>query len=163
MAFLPAILSVVSGAISAVGAIQSANAQAAAAEYNAKVDERNARTANQDRINAVKTAQIEAEDKRRENRRTLASINAAYGATGLEMSGTPLDVLQDSAIELALDERRVESEGYARNREGGIKMQAFREDAVLRRMEAKSARAGGIISAFGYLIGGAGNALQRSA
>lgn len=161
MAAIAAVLSVVSGAVGAVGAIQSANAQASAAEYNAKIDERNKIIAQQDRKNTLELSAIEADDKRKENARTLSSIRAAYGSSGLDMAGSPLDVIEDTAIELSLDTRRIEYEGRARAREGYMKAQSYGERATLNRMEAKSARAAGPVSAFGYLAGGVGNALAR--
>jgi hypothetical protein len=156
MSFLPAIMAVASGAISAVGAIQSANAQAAAADYNAKVDQRNAIIADQDRRQALLTADIDAQDKRRENARTMGSIRAAYGNSGLDMAGSPLDVLEDSALETSLDVQRIEYEGRARGREGAMKAQGFREDANLQKMNASASKSAGVLSAFGYFAGGVG-------
>lgn len=161
MAVLSAVLTVVSGAVSAIGAIQQGNAAAASAEYNAKVDERNRIIADQNRKLNVQQAEIDASDKRRENRRTLSTIRAAYGASGLDLAGSPLDVLEDSALELELDASRISYEGRARNREGGIQMQGFTESAALRHMEGKAAKSAGMISAFGYMVGSAGTALSR--
>lgn len=159
---ISAIFTAIGGVVSAIGAIQSANAQAAAAEYNAKINERNRIIADQNRKAAVETANIDAEDSRRNNSRTLASIRAAYGASGLDMAGSPLDVLEDSALELELDTRRVEHEGRVRNREGGMQMQEFSEKATLDRMEAKAAKTAGMLSAFGYFAN-AGAALTKTA
>lgn len=161
MAALSAVLTVVSGAFSAIGAIQQANAAQASAEYNAKVAERNRVIADQNRQLAIQTAEIDASDKRRENARTLSTIRAAYGKSGLEMAGSPLDVMEDSALELELDTQRIAYEGRARGREGAIQMQEFSERATLSRMEGRSAKSAGILSAFGYLAGSAGTALSR--
>lgn len=160
MSFLPAVLSVAGGVISAIGAISSANAQAAAAEYNAKVDERNRIMANQDRQIAIRTAEIDAQDKQRENARTNGAIRAAYGNSGLDMAGSPLDVLEDSALEQSLDVQRISYEGRARGREGAAKAQGYAEDANLQRANAKASKTAGMISAFGYLAGGVGQAFK---
>lgn len=160
MAFLPAVFAVASGAISAVGAIASANAQAAAAKYNADIDRRNAIVVDQNRANLMRQTEIDAQAKRRENQRTLGTIRAAYGASGLEMSGSPLDVLEDSALELETDVHRVEYEGRMKGREMAFQAQTYRESAKLRDMEAKAAKRSGFISAAGYLVGGAGQALR---
>lgn len=148
---LPAIFTAIGGALKAVGAIQSARAEEAAFEYNAAVDARNRQIADQDRRYNVQLAMVEADDKRRENARTLSSIRAAYGSSGLDISGSPLDVLEDTALELNLDVGRIEQEGRVRNREGGIKIQEFGERSALNKQRAKSARTAGTISAFGYL------------
>lgn len=161
LAGLAAAASAISGVIGAFGAIQAGNAQAAAGEYNAKVAERNNVIADQNRQIAVRQADIDAEDKRRENRRTLSAIRAAYGSSGLELAGSPLDVLEDSALESELDAQRIEYEGRVRNREGAIQMLGLQEQANLDRMGAKSARTAGYINAAGAIAGGAGRALSR--
>lgn len=160
---LAAAASAVSGVIGALGAIQSANAQAAAAEYNAKISERNSAIVDQNRKQAVETSEIAASDKRRENRRVLASMRAAYGTSGLELAGSPLDVLEDTAVEQELDTQRIRYEGRLRAREGAIQMLGLREDATLSRMEGKAAKTAGYIGAAGQLVGGVGTALTRMA
>lgn len=158
---LGALASLASGVVSAMGAMQSAEAQARANEYNAKVQDRNAIIADQNRQHAIQTADVAAQDKRRENRRVLASVRAAYGTSGLEMAGSPLDVLEDTALEQELSASRVKYEGTVRAREGAIQMLGYNEDATLQRMEAQSARAAGGVAAAGALLGGVGNALTR--
>lgn len=160
---LAAAASAVSGVIGALGAIQAANAQAAAAEYNAKIQERNAIIADQNRKQAVETSEIAATDKRRDNRRVLAAMRAAYGTSGLDLAGSPLDVLEDTAVEQELDVQRIRYEGRARSREGAIQMLGLREDATLSRMEGKAAKTAGYIGAAGQLVGGIGTALTRMA
>jgi len=161
LAGLAAVASAVSGVIGALGAIQSANAQAAAAEYNAKISERNAVIADQNRKQAVETSEIAASDKRRENRRVLASMRAAYGTSGLDLAGSPLDVLEDTAVEQELDTQRVRYEGRLRAREGAIQMLGLHEDATLSLMEGKAAKTAGYIGAAGHLVGGIGTALAK--
>lgn len=161
LAALAPIASAVSGVVGAIGAIQAGNAQAAASEYNARVSERNQAVAEQNRQIAVRTAEIDAEDKRRENRRQLGAIRAAYGSSGLEMAGSPLDVLEDSAIEMELDAQRIEYEGRMRSREGALQALGYSEDARLSRMQGKAAKTAGYIGAAGSLLGGVGRSLQR--
>lgn len=174
MAFVPTALAaipawvstaatVTSAAVGAAGAVTGARAQAAAAEYNANVGERDALIADQNRVAALQQSRIAQEDRNRETRRTLASIRASYGASGVGMEGSPLDVLADSAFESALDSRRIDYEGRARNREGGMAVQGALEGARMSRMEGSSARAAGGLSAAGQLSGGVGRSLQRTA
>lgn len=152
---LPAIaagMSIVSGVMGFAGAITSGNAQRAAANRQAAIDERNKILANQDRIQAINTARIDAEDKRRENRRQLASIRASFGSSGLEVAGTPLDVLADTSIEMALDERRIEYEGQVKGREGALKILGLQESADTSRAAGSSAHKAGVISGFSSLL-----------
>ena len=143
-------------AISAVGMIQSANAQSAAARHNAQLADRDAIVAEQNRKLALRTARIDAEDKRRNSRRVLASIRAQYGASGLSLAGSPLDVLEDTAVEQELDAQRVEFEGRARGREGALQALGLQKDA-------SSAKTAGYIGAFGTALSGVGTALSRTA
>lgn len=139
-------LYVLQGFMAYRAAEQQADAQEAMYNYQAQVAERNQKIAQQDRIQAIRTAQIEAEDKRRENRRKLASIRAAYGSSGLELSGTPLEVLSDSSVEMALDERRVEYEGEVRAREGALRILGIKDDQNIATASAKNAKAAGSIA-----------------
>lgn len=164
MAAIPAIvplLTVASTAVGVYGAIQAGNARADAARYNAQVAEREQVVANQNRQLAIRTAQTDAEDKRRENRRVLASIRANFGASGLSLAGSPLDVLQDAATEQELDVQRIEYEGQVRGREGALRMLGLQDDAELSRAEARNASSAGRVSAFGTALSGAGTTLQR--
>lgn len=158
-----------STAISAVGAIQSASAasaqakaQANAAAYNQAVAERNQQIAAQKRQLTIQQAQVDAEDKRRENRRRLSEIRANYGASGLALAGSPLDVLEDSALELGTDVRRIEHQGQVAGYEGALQILGLRDEATLASMErqsalsrASSARTAGFINSAGAIAGGA--------
>lgn len=163
---LPAVaigLTVVSGFMSAAAAQQQAAAEAQAYNTQAQIAERNRVIADQDRIQAVRTAQIAEEDKARENRRNLASIRAAYGSTGLELAGSPLDVLSDTSIEMALDQQRVGYDAYVQNREGKIKMDGYTEEASQARAAAKNAKIAGRMKAMGTLLSTGADAASMGA
>jgi len=133
-------LAIVGGVISAVGAIQSANAQAAAAEYNAKVQERN-------KMAILAQTDQAVIDKKRENKRVSSLIRAQYGASGIELAGSPLDVIEDTSIEQELDVARVRYTGTLDAIGKG-------DAATLYRMEAKSVKTAGMFSAVGNILGG---------
>lgn len=133
-------LAIVGGVVSAIGAIQAANAQAAAANYNAKVQERN-------RLAILAQGDAEASSKIRENRRINSRIRSQYGAAGIDLAGSPLDVIEDTAIEEELDVSRIR---YAAEVEAVGK----RDQANLYRMEAKAAKTAGMFSAVGNILGG---------
>ena len=168
MAFLPviaAVASVAAGAIGAVGAIQSANAAKAASEYNAQVQENNAKIAERNRLMALDQTESEAGAKMRENRRTLATIRAQYGKSGLDMSGSALDVLEDSAVEGALDVANIRYQGNVRAMGYTDEAAAQRAGAELSKMNAKAQSTAGYIGAASSLLGGisrAGTGLSRS-
>lgn len=131
---------------------QQAEAQQDMYNYQAAVAERNAVIANQDRIQAIRTAEIAAADKARENRRKLAATRAAFGNTGLEMSGSPLEVLADSSVELAIDQRRVQYEGKVRGREGALRVLGLKDDANIARASASNAKAAGQIAKASVIV-----------
>lgn len=141
---MAAVLSVVGAVVGAIGQIAAANAQARAAEYNQQVAERN-------KLAILAQTDEEAADQARENRRNLGTIRAAYGAAGIDLAGSPLDVIQDTAIEGATDVARVQYEGKLR----AIDQQ---DKATLAGMEAKADRTAGMFSAVGTLFGGFANA-----
>lgn len=95
-----------SAAIGAVGAIQAGKAQQQAANYNAMLAEREGREAKQ-------VAASEAREARRRGRRLISSQTAAYGAAGLDISGSALEVLADTAEITELDALNIERAGSA--------------------------------------------------
>lgn len=143
MAFLPAIAAVASiagSALSAVGAMQQGKAAAAAANYNAKVNEM-AAVAEKD------AAAAEAEDRRRKLMGQRSTSIAARGASGVALAGTPLMVDEDMLGEIELDVARVGQRGAA-------KAVQYQNQATLDRATARSAKRAGAISAGASLLGG---------
>ena len=128
-----AVLTVASGAISAAGAMQQGKAAANAANYEAQLADRNAKIARNQ-------AEAEQEDQRRENVRQRGAIRAAYGASGIEMAGSPLDVLSDTALEQELDVARI---GYR----GELKAIGENDRAEMARVSASNAKQAGAIGA----------------
>jgi hypothetical protein len=137
-----------------MGALRAGDAAQDSAEYNASILERNRVLAEQDRTRNINTARIDSEDKSRENRRRLATIRAGYGSSGLELAGSPLDVLSDTAIEMSLDERRIEFEGQVKGREGYLKAMGLQEQANLERRSGKDAKSASYLNAGSSLISG---------
>lgn len=149
--------------LGAVGVYQGMQASAASAEYNAKVAERDIVVADQNRKAAMEQSRVDADDKRRENRRVMAAIRASYGASGVELAGSPLDVLTDTATEQETDARRIEYEGKIRGREGALQMLGLSESAALSRAEARNNRRAAPLAALGQGLSGVGSTLQRTA
>lgn len=141
-------LTIAGAVVSAVGSIAQGNAQAAAADYNAKISERN-------RVTTLEQTYTEIENQRAKNRKLQGEIRAAYGANGFEMSGTPLDVMSDTVAEQEYD---IAKQKYV----GRVKAQGFTEQAALSRLEGKSAKKAGYIGAASSLIGGFSDAIKQS-
>ena len=144
MSMLSAGLSVVGGIVGAAGAMQEAEAEAQAHEYNAAVAERN------QKVIAQQTFQVK-KDTKLENRREKWGIRAKYAANGLAMTGSAMDVMQDSLRTQALNVRRIEYKGKL--------LELEQEDTqTLELMSAGAARTAGKISAAASILGGLGGA-----
>lgn len=131
-------MAIASAVVGFMGAIQQGNAAEASAKANAQA-------LREQRKQDIQTAQIAAEDKRRDQRRQLSSLRASYGSSGIELAGTPLDVLSDTSMEMALDSRRIEYEGEVRGRESETR-------ARIALAEGKNAKKASRISAFSSLL-----------
>jgi len=108
--FAAAGLSIAGGFIGAQGARLQAEATAKAGRFNAdmldykaQLQEVQAQIFMRNRGIALNQAAQSAKDKGRVVAATMGSIRAAYGANGLSLEGSPLDVLQATAIEGQLD------------------------------------------------------------
>jgi hypothetical protein len=146
MAFLPILTAVatVGGAVlSGVGAYNTAQSNAQAAEYNAKQQDL-AAAADRD------AAAADAEDRRRKGSAARASAIAERGASGVALAGTPLMVDEDIVGAIELDAARTTHAGEVRGTQ--------RENqAALDRASASNYRRAGPISAGASLLGGISN------
>lgn len=125
-----------------VGALQSGAAERAAAEHNAQMSEQEARM-------------IEAQAKEDERRLRIASrkhlgdMRANVGASGVQMEGSVLDVLAESAATAELDAQTIRIQG--------------RERAYAARMGASLSRSEGASASTRALYGAAGAAASGMA
>jgi len=123
---------------SAYGAYTQGQNQAAMADYNAKLAERDARIAKQN-------AEHEASQKRRETQRLLGRQRALYGKAGVTMEGSPLMVQEETAAEGEMDALMIER-GYA------LREQSYTAEATLHRMKGRTARSSGMWGAGSTLL-----------
>lgn len=140
-----AIISAVAGAAtSAVGAVQTGDAQKKAADYNADASRQNAEAANQQ-------AAYDAQQIRNRNQRLLATQRANYSASGVDAGGTPSDVAADSAGQGEMD-------ALAAIYTGRTSANASEARARLDTMQGQSAQQAGQYGAATSLLSGAGQA-----
>lgn len=126
-------------------AYQGAQRQAAASrqqgEYQAAVNEQNARTAQQQ-------AAYEANQFRQRNIRTAGAQKAALAANGVDIqSGSSVDVMTDSAIQGELD-------ALASNYKGQIAYNRYMDAATYARMSGNNAAASYEAQGTGSLLTG---------
>lgn len=144
MAVAIPIIMVAGMALSAYGAIQQGNAQKAAAQYNAALNERNATVATQQ-------ATAEANRIRVAASRAQGAMMAAFGASGLSIDGSAIDALGDSAAQAQLD---IETVKYR----GKLEAMGYHSSAELDRMQGKTAQEQSQLRAASEILTGIGRA-----
>ena len=144
-----AIVGVLGSLVSGFAAMQQAKYQAAVAEYNMKVAENNANAASQ-------AAQLEAEDQAKQRAGEISFQGAAQGSSGLDLGSPSAVNSRMRTQELAYTEQlRIASRGnqeytaYMNQREG------FRLERDAANSAAGFAMAGGVLNAFGSMVGSA--------
>lgn len=133
--------------MTAYSSYQQGKSQAAWNEYNARVAEREA--ASEREANA-----FEAKQHRREARMMQAKQRAMVGASGIEASGSPLLVMEDTAAQLAIENAQIMSQGARR-------VSQFKSQAILDRMAGKAAKQAGTLNAGASILGGASDAMYK--
>jgi len=133
-------LPLIGAAISAVGTIASASAQSQSYKAQAQFQERQAMMEQQK--GAYEGARL-----RDRNDRQLASMRGQYLSSGIALSGSAVDVLQDSATEASLDEQAVR---YGAQ----VRADNLNWSAKMSRMNASNAMTGGVIGALGSVVNG---------
>lgn len=161
MAALPLILLVAGTAVTALGAVENADAQRRAANTNAD-NARNAAAIGIDQGNAQ--AAIQA----RQSRAQLDQARATYGASGVdENAGSPVDVLQASVMNASLDNQTIKYNAR-------VKAFGFTNEAASYGTQATASQQAGYIAAGsdiltggskvyaarGYSSGGAGSSIN---
>ncbi len=130
-------------ALSAIGQIQSGKEQSKWNQYNAAVARRDAEA-------SQRTANYNAIQKRKEGEGLLAKQRALYAGAGVEMSGSPLEVMAGTIVENEMDALMIEWEGKERSNR-------YREEATLSTLQGKSAKRAGYWGAGSSLLTGAYN------
>lgn len=134
-------VAIAAAVVSAVGALSQAASARSAAKYNASVAERNGVVARQQ-------AAANEDAQRRHAYRALGRIRAGYGAAGVTVEGSPLEVLEDSAAEAELDALNIRYKGE-------LTAMGYQSEAELQRARGKAAMTAGIFKAGTALLGGA--------
>lgn len=144
-----AALPFVAMAMMAVGTLMSAASQAQqardakkAADFNASIAERNAGIARQQ---AAQDAMLQ----QRQARQQFGAATAAYGASGVTLEGSPLDVLEASAASAELDRQTILYKGE-------LRAMGYTDDATISRVQGQSAYNYGMGQAASTLLKGAG-------
>lgn len=125
--------------------MQQAHAQAAAQNYNAQIATQNAST-------TMAQGQAASDAQSREAERKMGAAVAAYGASGVDTgSGSPADVLADSARQATLDNLSTQY-NYK------LKALGYSDQATLDSSASSNSTTAGYLNAAGALVGGGAKA-----
>lgn len=134
MSFSAPAMMLAAAGVKAFGSVVEGESQARSSEFNAAIATQNAAIARQQGVAAVQAQQRDAARK-------MGAMVANYGASGVQTdSGSPVDVLADSAAMATLD-RLTLKYNYE------LKGTGFESQAAIDRMSAQSARTAGVLNA----------------
>jgi hypothetical protein len=139
-----AIATIAAAGVTTAGTIQSGRAQAKMAEYNAQVAEREAAI-------AATGAEFEEAQFRRESKRLTATQRVRFAKSGVKPSGSPLLVMEDTAVET---ERNALAIRYG----GSLEAARATSRASLERFGGRQAKKVSYYRAGGSLLTGASRA-----
>lgn len=125
-----AALMVVTAVVGAAGQVQAGKAQKAMADFNARSQE--------------EASKYNADRQQDRSTRLLGTARVNINKSGLQMSGSPLDVLADSATEAELDRQAI--------------LRMGNNQAELSRMQGRQAQRAGYFGAATTLLSGAAKA-----
>lgn len=148
----------VGGGLQAVSMVQQGRAAREAGKTQEAIAARNAALAERQAEAEQQAAAAEAKRQRKEGEELLARQRALFAKGGVEMRGTPLSVVVDTAEELEADRLTI-------LREGAISAAQRRGQADILRMQGKAAKQrgraayrGSVLSAGGTILSTVGTA-----
>lgn len=133
MCFDPLSLAIIGGVASAGSQIYGAQAQSASYKTQAAYADRQAEM-------AAQKGNYDANQQARQSDRQLANMRGQYLSSGIALTGSATDVLEDSATQASLDEQAIR---YGSQ----VQSDNYRFQAGLARSNAKSAQMGGYMGA----------------
>ncbi len=141
MAAVVPFLSVISTVATVAGALMSAKGSSEQASASSNVANYNAAVATRDAAAARDQAARDADLQRRQAAKQIGAARAAYGASGVTLEGTPLDVLEESAANAKIDELNVLYKGEMRAMgfDSTAALDTYRGQTALREGEYRSA------------------------
>lgn len=141
------ILAVAAASTVAYSQYQQGQQQKAWHQYNAKVADREAKAERE-------ASRFEAKQQKRQARMLLSKQRAMVGASGVEAEGSPLLVMEDTAAQLAIEGAQIRTQGAR-------KVGRYRTQAILDRMQGRSAAKAGRLRAGASLLSGASEASYK--
>ncbi|MES2348491.1 MAG: hypothetical protein V4641_13090 [Pseudomonadota bacterium] len=134
MAMIMTVAQVAGTVMTVVGAMNQGTQQQATYVQAAQASTFNSQVAEQNATVATSQGEADAVQQRRVNELRMGTIRASYGASGLTMEGSPIDVLSSSAAQAELDVQNIKYNA-------ALKAQGYTNNATLDNMRAEGASA----------------------
>lgn len=150
---LPTALTVVGGLFSAASSVMAGSAQAAAYNAQAKAAEQNALAAQRQGVEALKAGAREEERFREEARQFQSAQRTTAAASGVQMSGSALNVLADTAQGIEDDADTLRFNTLKEKWGHDVQSVDFQNQANAARSSAKNAKRAGWMGGFTSLLG----------
>lgn len=155
-------LTVASTAFGAYSAYQQGQAQSAQYKYQAAVARNNKIISDQNAQDSLARGKVEEDAHRLRVQQVKGSQRASFGASGVMVdSGSPLDILADTATMGELDSLTIRSNAQREARQHQIQGTNFAAEAGLLSTSARSASRAGAMNAFGTVLGGGSQFADR--
>jgi hypothetical protein len=132
-------------AFQSLGVLQQSESQASAYEYNRKVALQNARVVREQ-------GRADAAQQRVVSTKALGAMRANYGASGVAMDGSALDILEESTMQAEL-----ENQNILYNAE--VQAIGYINQARVYKYAASTTRTGGFLSSAAAALGGAASVM----
>ena len=152
MSFIPLVLSVIGTGMTLIGQAQQMQAQVDTANYNASVARENQAQTLETAKSIERAGKIEEDRLRRRKALTTGSQKAAYAAAGLELEGSPLEVMADTATEYEKDIAINKYNTATKKRQYLNSASRYGSKAAYREYEASQAKKLGYMSMGGTLL-----------
>lgn len=144
MAFFVPILSAVG---SVVGSVMQSGQQAAAAQAQANAAYYNAAVAQNNANAAMQAAYADKQQQDRKNRSRIEMVRSKYLASGVELEGTPGDVLLEETTQAALESDKILHRGK-------VQYSNYMNEANMYNYQGQVAESAGRSQSSGTLLGG---------
>lgn len=151
------LLSIASTAVSAMGAMQQADSQAASYQAQAQANDYNAIINKQNAEVASTQANAKEEAQRRHFRALQGQAVAGVAQSGTGFGGSNADVLEQNEINNELDALTIRYEGDMQARGLLAQSELDKYQANVSRQNASSAKSAGMMNAGAAILGGATN------
>ena len=142
-------------AASAYGTYSSSKAKHDAEKGQARINDYNARVAEQDARATEQMTKFEQLQQLRRGQRIMGSLKARLGASGALVSeGAPLALLADQAFELELENALIGAQGRTQASRYQSEAQGYRLGAGTARQRASAATTAGYLNVGSTILGG---------